>query len=224
MVLWEKCLELDKLTDEDYETPYNTDGRDDPIVNHDFGVHYLLYYHVPDLKIEENLMKQFQEIKISERCETRKKEEIEDIINNDNLEQLRTLIASKDNFDFNGHIKKDNLLYLYSSIPLLSYCIEKKAIKCFKYLLLNGADPLQKTHVSIVHYSAFLGCCEVSEDEFDEIWDAFGFAGAIGNIQYIKTLQDHVGHFTNDLVMGCCQFHKNDVLSWISKEKPSIII
>ena len=41
MVLWGKCLELDKLTDEDYETPYNTDGGGDPIVNHGFGVHYL---------------------------------------------------------------------------------------------------------------------------------------------------------------------------------------
>ena len=224
MVLWEKCLEFNKLTDEDYETPYNTDGGGDPLVNcRNFGVHYLLYYHVPDLKIEENLMKQFQQIKIQEGfIEIRKKEEIEEIINNDDLEKLR-LLDSKSNFNFNSHIKKENLLYLYSSIPLLSYCIEKKAIKCFKYLLINGADPLQKTHVPIVHYNAQYANCEVNEDEFDEIWDAFGFAVAIGDIQYIKILQNQVGHFTNDLVMGCCQFHKNDTLSWILNENPSII-
>ena len=94
-----------------------------------------------------------------------------------------------------------NFLIEYSSIPILSYSIEKNAIKCFKFILLNGANPLEKAQVLFpnllpdsgagISYSFPIG------NEVD-VWDSFGFAGANGSPQFIKILQDNVGHLTNE--------------------------
>ena len=65
-----------------------------------------------------------------------KDDEIIDIIDHDDLERLRILTSIED-FNFNYQIDKENLLYEYSSIPIISYSIEKNAMKCFKYLLIN---------------------------------------------------------------------------------------
>ena len=61
----------------------------------------------------------------------------------------------------------------------------------------------------------------LNHNQINDVWDSFGFAGANGNIQYIKILQNHFGHLTSDIILGCTQFHKNGILSQILKENPS---
>ena len=74
--------------------------------------------------------------------EIREESKLEEAIETDNLDSFRILI-SDDNFD--QTIKKQNLCFHYSEIPILSFCIEKQALKCFKHALINGADPFQRT-------------------------------------------------------------------------------
>ena len=68
---------------------------------------------------------------------------IEKIISEDNIEELRTLIEIEGTQTFNM-IKKSFREVKKMKIPLIQYCIMKKAIKCFKYLLVNGLDDPQK--------------------------------------------------------------------------------
>ena len=88
-----------------------------------------------DLLKEEIKKKYSGEITI----ERREKEKIEEIIEKDDIESFR-LISNDTNFDFNGIIKKENQLFKYTEIPIILYCIEKNAIKCFKYALINAKD------------------------------------------------------------------------------------
>ena len=228
--IWEKCLATSKLGDEDCEYPYADCSRSGK-----YGTPTLLYYQFPPIILEEKLMAKFKQCPayakdveqtifddfLSGRSiwyeKIRQKEEIEEIIENDDLERFRDLAAN--DFNFNNRIQKENALFEYFSIPILSYCIEKKALKCFKYAFINGADPLQKSQAPDVSFSGKWGVYLCS-DKNDDIWDAYGFAGAIGNIQFIKILQEST-KITSDLIMGCTKFHKNNVLSWALKENPS---
>ena len=225
-VLWEKCMEFSKLTDNDYAPPDGTEITvEGPFVFFPFGMtHHMLFpYCIPTVPIEEKLMKIYEQYPIkwvlNSSSSKREKQEIEDIIENDDLERFRTISAISD-FSFNGIIIKENLLFDYSSVPILSYCIEKNAMKCFKYAFINGANPFQKSTVPIINYESWDVYLYKTGEE--EIWDAFGFAGATGNIQVIKILQEKTGRLSEDLLMGCTKFHKNNIVSWILKENPSI--
>ena len=225
IILWEKCMQFSRLfPDGSLPYPSNTDGGWSPNCGCPVGTVYLLHYNTPTIYFEEKLEKKFKELheKILTDAfndyDTRKKEEIEEIIDNDDIERLRTL----PDFDVNLRITKENLLFYYSTIPILSYCIEKNAIKCFKYLLINGADPLQKSQVPYFSYDDVYAMMQVLKDDVEDIWDAYGFAGATGNSTIIKLLYDKIGKFSNDLIMGCTKFHKNNILSWVLKEDPSI--
>ena len=55
------------------------------------------------------------------------------------------ILSNSNNFDFNQKIEKNNELYHYYRIPILLYCIEKNAFKCFKFVLINGANPSIKS-------------------------------------------------------------------------------
>ena len=144
----------------------------------------------------------------------REKTPIEEVIEKDDLEQLRFLTNS-DNFDYNSTIIKENKLFNYSKVPLLSYCIEKQAQKCFKYIFINGADPLQKSFL----YST----SKKSKNSEEPIWDSFGFAGAIGDISIIKILNEKISNISDDLLQGCIKFHRNDLLSWLLKEHNDLL-
>ena len=133
----------------------------------------------------------------------REKTKLEEIIEKDDIDSFR-IFASEP--QFNQMIDKVNLLFQYTKVPILSYCIEKEAIKCFKYALINGADPSQKSQLN---------------DE--KVWDSYGFAGAIGNIQIIKMIEDNGYPMSKDLVNGCIMFHHNNILQWIIKEHPDYV-
>ena len=146
------------------------------------------------------------EITIQEK--TKMEEKIEEIIEKDDVESFR-LISNDTNFDFNGRIKKENKLFKYTEIPIILYCIEKNAIKCFKYALINGSDPSQKSvYTYIKEYS----------NKSKEIWDGYGFAGAMGNIQIIKMIEDQGTPINGDVIRGCSKFHQNHIIHWAEKE------
>ena len=69
---------------------------------------------------------------------------IEEIISGDKIKELDKLLQEKDIKTFNT-IKKSFLEVETMEIPLIQYCIMKKAIECFKYLLVNGFDDPNKT-------------------------------------------------------------------------------
>ena len=95
--------------------------------------------------LEEELVKEMEKkgIKLDEtKIVIRKKARIETVIEEDDVESLR-LLSNQPNFDFNQRIKKENQLYEYTEIPIILFSIEKNAIKCFKFLLLNGSNPLE---------------------------------------------------------------------------------
>ena len=73
---------------------------------------------------------------------------IEEIISGDKIKELDKLFQEKDIKTFNT-ITKSFLEVKKMKIPLIQYCIIKKAIECFKYLLVNGYDDPNKTMYEI---------------------------------------------------------------------------
>ena len=69
---------------------------------------------------------------------------IEEIISGDKIKELQEFVQEKDIKTFNM-ITKYFLEVERMEIPLIQYCIMKKAIECFKYLLVNGYDDPNKT-------------------------------------------------------------------------------
>ena len=112
----------------------------------DFPVDDILDLKKEEKKVlEEELLMELEKkgIKIDKtKIEIRKKSRIETVIEEDDVESLK-LLSNQPNFDFNQKIQKENQLYEYTEIPIILFCIEKHAMKCFKFLLLNGSNPLQ---------------------------------------------------------------------------------
>ena len=131
----------------------------------------------------------------------REKTPIEEAIEKDDLEQFR-LLSNKDNFNFNDTIEKENQLFHYSKVTLLSYCIEKHSMKCLKFALINGADPLKKSVLT----------------KNIQSWDSFGFAGAHDSILIAKILENQASSLSPDFVKGCVQFHQNNHLSFLARD------
>ena len=69
---------------------------------------------------------------------------IEEIISGDKIKELEKLLQENDIKTFNT-ITKSFLEVETMEIPPIQYCIMKKAIECFKYLLVNGFDDPNKT-------------------------------------------------------------------------------
>ena len=144
------------------------------------------------------------------KVEIREQIKIEEIIEEDNIERFR-LISNDNNFSFNWRIKKVNKLFKYNEIPIILYCIEKNAIKCFKYALINGGDPSTRS----LYFDSVCNRCRKKK------WDGYGFAGAIGNIQIIKMIEDQKIPINRYLMKGCSKFHQNLLIQWIEKENKS---
>ena len=90
-----------------------------------------------------------------EKEEKNKNEENEDdqiymkqIIEEDNVELLQKETEKENNMNI---IIEDSFLEIENmEIPILHYCIMKKAIKCFKFLILNCANPSEMNMNGIV--------------------------------------------------------------------------
>ena len=116
------------------------------------------------------------------------KKQIETIIAGDQIKKLQELLLDEDFKQFNT-ITTSFLDVNEMQIPLIQYCIIKKALECFKYLLVNGYDDPNKT----------------MEEEKPEIiydnhgssnknkkygWDSMATAIFFGNKEIIKILED----------------------------------
>ena len=69
---------------------------------------------------------------------------VEEIISGDKINELQELIKEKDINTFNT-ITKSFLEVKKMKIPLIQYCMIKNAIKCFKFIIVNGYDDPNRT-------------------------------------------------------------------------------
>ena len=69
---------------------------------------------------------------------------MKEIISGDRINELEKLLQEKDIQTVNT-ITESFLEVKNMTIPLIQYCIMKKAIECFKYLLVNGFGDPNKT-------------------------------------------------------------------------------
>ena len=113
---------------------------------------------------------------------------IEEIISGDKINELQELIQSKDIKNFNT-ITKSFLEVEEMKIPIIQLCIIKKAIECFKYLLVNGYDDPKKTMEEQnprTFYDPDIGQVKIKRYEWDCITTAIYF----GNKEIIKILDE----------------------------------
>ena len=106
---------------------------------------------------------------------------IEEIISGDKIKELQELLQEKDIKTFNT-ITKSFFEVKKMEIPLIQYCIMKKAIECFKYLLVNGFDDpnkIMKDQSLIIFYN--LHTYE---------WDCMASAIFFGNKEIMKILEE----------------------------------
>ena len=112
------------------------------------------------------------------------KAKIEEIISGDKIKELEKLLQEKDIKTFNA-MTKSFLEVKKMKIPLIQYCIMKKAIECFKYLLVNGFDDPNKTMNELWNPIEFFRK-EIQRYK----WDCMATAIYFGNKEIIKILEE----------------------------------
>ena len=115
------------------------------------------------------------------------KTKIEEIISGDKIKELEKLLQDKDIKTFNAITK--SFLEVEMKIPLIQYCIMKKAIECFKYLFVNGFDDPNKTmdeQKPKYFYDSYYNQIEIKRYE----WDCMATAIYFGNKEIIKILEE----------------------------------
>lgn len=118
----------------------------------------------------------------------------------DDLDSLKVL-STKENFDFNTLIKYKDYRFDCTKISAISFSVLFGAMKCFKYLLLNGSNPDIPTD-----YVPFMRPC---------IWDTLSFAAFKGNIEAIQIFEQ-IGKIINCFTLSAAAMgHKNEVLEWL---------
>ena len=114
---------------------------------------------------------------------------IKEIISGDKIKELEKLLQDKDIKTFNT-ITKSFLEVEKMEIPLIQYCIMKKAIECFKYLLVNGFDDPNKTMEEQNPYpqNIFTNLMGWKSEHRYE-WNCMATAIYFGNKEIIKILE-----------------------------------
>ena len=106
---------------------------------------------------------------------------IEDIIGCDNVDGLQELFNQQDISTFTT-ITTSFKEVEEIKIPLIQYCIMKKAIECFKYLLVNGFDDPKRTMEE--QNDNYI------ENQYRYEWDCLATAIYYGNKVIIKILEE----------------------------------
>ena len=119
------------------------------------------------------------------------------------------LLSNQTNFDLNQKIKKENQLYKYTEIPIILFCIEKHAIKCFKFLLLNGSNSLETITDFFPSYDW--------RNKKKNI-DGMTFGAEIGNLQIMQMIEEKGGKIDKNCIIGAAKFHQNHILKWIFQQ------
>ena len=104
---------------------------------------------------------------------------IEEIVSGDKIKELESLLLEKDIKTLNI-ITKSFLEVETMQIPLIQYCIIKKSIECFKYLLVNGFDDPNET---MEEQNPKFFCNKQYE------WDCMATAIFFGNKEIVQILE-----------------------------------
>ena len=126
--------------------------------------------------------KESQNESSSQLTDTLNDSHIEEIISGDKIKEFQEIIQEKNINTFNIIIKSF-LDVEKMEIPLIQYCIMKKAIECFKYLLVNGYDDPNKT----MKEQSSLSLGQKSQNRYK--WDCMATAIYFGNKEIIKILE-----------------------------------
>ena len=110
---------------------------------------------------------------------------IEEIIKQDNLEKLQRFILDH-GIDSIKTISKPFLDVKKMAIPIIIYCIIQKAIKCFKYLLINEIQDPSKT----MEEENPIPGTRFWESEHRYEWDCMAIAIYYGDVEIMKILED----------------------------------
>jgi len=103
-----------------------------------------------------------------------KHNELIEIIKNDDVDYLQTILAQNPKM-IGERIQQSVFAHcsiIQSSPTILQYAAFVSAIKCFKFLLLNGADPLKKIH-------------NLDENRHRYQWDSMTIAFFFGNFEQL---------------------------------------
>ena len=116
---------------------------------------------------------------------------IEEIISGDKIKELQEFIQEKDINTYNTITKSFNEVKKMK-IPLIQYCIMKKAIECFKYLLVNGFDDPNRTmeEESNTHSNNFSwnnNINNINQNRYK--WDCIATALYFRNKEIVKILE-----------------------------------
>ena len=114
---------------------------------------------------------------------------IEEIISGDKTRELEKLLQEKDIKTFNT-LTKSFLEVDKMQIPLIEYCIMKKSIECFKYLLVNGFDDPNKTMEEQNPYPENDLMNQFWKSEHRYEWDCMATAIYFGNKEMMKILEE----------------------------------
>ena len=118
---------------------------------------------------------------------------IDKIISNDNIKELQALLLEKDfEKDIEKYIVKPFKEAELMIVPHLHYCIMKNAIKCFKYLLVNGYDDPNRIMYELnpIHFYINIRVSSVIKTVKRYEWDSMTTAIYLGKKAMIKILEE----------------------------------
>jgi len=171
----------------------------DPFLNSLSKYHLELLYNYKILPKDKYAFLIYNNGSIRFSTNTKIEEIIHEIIEGDNVEKLQILIREKD-FKEMSSINKPFNEVEKMKIPLLQYCVIKQAIKCFKFLLINGiGDPtitMQEQNPMILRDSDFKKITEVKRYE----WDCMATAIYFGKTEIETILEEQGFEKGNNLV------------------------
>ena len=156
------------------------------------------------IKIENNEEKEDDD----EEEETEEEMHFKQIIEKDDLELLQQEFENDKNIILRDSFFEEDEM----KIPILHYCVMKKAIKCFKFLLLNGVDPSQT-----LSKKKFF-----EHNEYE--WDCISIAVCFGEWEMMKILEERgINKLNNPNVWQAAALtHRNKLLKLLISNKDQI--
>ena len=142
------------------------------------------------------------------------KNKIQQIIEEDNL----NLLQKEAEKNMNAILEDSFFEVENMKIPILLYCILKKAIKCFKFLILNGADPYQTLSYEEGEYA----WNKKQGDKYK--WDCMTIAICFGEWEMMKILESRgINKLNNPNVWEAAALtHRNNLLKLFISNKDQI--
>ena len=158
------------------------------------------------IKIENN----------EEKEETEKDDEVEEEGTKQEM-HFKQIIEKDDLGLLQQEFENDKNIILHDSffevekvnIPIIHYCIMKKAMKCFKFLILNGSDSSQTLSHKLNH-------------EYE--WDCISIAVCFGEWEMMKILEERgINKLNNPNVWEAAALtHRNKLLKQLISNKDQI--